>query len=444
MKRAVWFLIWLATSVLFYRLGYRGATPAAPPTPTATGAAELSQMVTATPRLWQDTVVATGNLTADPDRQSQVGSPATGRITQVWAKVGDHVNPGQPLARLQSPEILKTAADYHHAEVRYQLAQKTLEQRRQVARLGDLSRRPVEEARNEYAAARSEFEMAGSALTVTRKRQSRNQDLYQHGISTQQQTEEDQAALEESQSRLEKARYQLEVAREHLAREERVAQSGSMVTTRILEAETEAALAREEMEHSRKLLENFGVHSLTGDSVDLRANRSGVVVQRAVSAGQWVSAEQELFLILDPSRLWLWLNLYEKDFPRVRVGMAVRLPDLKMRGRVSYLAPQLEQGSRTQLVRIEVDNPGNLRVGMFTRAEILVGPEHTSLALPKAAVQGDGWVYVRNQDGSFGARRVKLGLEDKVAGVREICSGLRSGEEVLGEGSYLLYQAGAR
>lgn len=412
--------------------------------PSATSTPGLSDTVTATSRVWQDTVVATGNLTADPDRQSQVGSPATGRITQVWAKVGDHVRPGQSLARLQSPEILKTAADYHHAEVRYQLAQRTLEQRRQVARLGDLSRRPVEEARNEFAAARSEREMASSALKVTRKRQSRNQDLYQHGISTQQQTEEDQAALEESQSRLDKARYQLEVAREHLAREERVAQSGSMVTTKILEAETEAALAREEMEHARKLLTNFGVQSLEGDSVELRATRSGVVVQRAVSAGQWVSAEQELFLILDPSRLWLWLNLYEKDFPRVRVGMAVRLPQLKMHGRVSYLAPQLEQGSRTQLVRIEVDNPGSLRVGMFTRAEILVGAEHTALALPTVAVQGDGWVYVRKQDGSFEARRVKLGLEDKVAGVREICSGLRAGEEVLGEGSYLLYQGGSR
>jgi len=234
------------------------------------------------------------------------------------------------------------------------------------------------------------------------------------------------------------------VAREHRAREERVAQSGSIVTTKILEAETEAALAHEEMEHSRQLLKNFGVHSLEGGSVELRASRSGVVVQRAVSAGQWVSAEQELFQILDPSHLWLWLNLYEQDFPRVRTGMSVRLPDLKMRGRVSYLAPQLEQGSRTQLVRVEVDNPGWLRVGMFTRAEILVGPEHTSLALPKVAVQGDGWVYVRGADGSFQARRVKLGLEDKARGLREIRAGLTAGEEVLGEGSYLLYQSGSR
>ena len=252
MKKALWFLVWAATSILCFWLGQRGRQPETSPSATPTGKAAPLDTVTATLRVWQDTVVATGNLTADPDRQSQVGAPASGRITQVWAKVGDHVRPGQSLARLQSPEILKTAADFHHAEVRYELAQKTLEQRRQVARLGDLSRRPVEEARNEYASARSEFEMASSALTVTQKRQARNKDLYRYGISTQQQLEEDQASLEESRSRLEKARYQLQVANEHRAREERVARSGSMVTTKILEAETEAALAREEMEHSRR------------------------------------------------------------------------------------------------------------------------------------------------------------------------------------------------
>jgi len=355
--------------------------------------------------------------------------------------VGDRVQPGQALARLQGPEILKASADFHHAEVRYQLAQKTLAQRRQLARLGDLSRRPVEEARNEYAAGNSELEMAQSALTVTRKRLLRTKDLYQHGITTQQQLEEDLASQEEAQSRLEKARHQLEVAREHRTREERVAQSGALVIPKILEAETEAALAREEMEHSRQLLKNFGVQNLESDSVDLRASRAGVVVQRAVSTGQWVSAEQELFQILDPSHLWLWLNLYERDFPRVRTGMSVRLPDLHMQGRVSYLAPQLEQGSRTQLVRVEVKNHGSLRIGMFTRAEILVGPAHTGVCLPKAAVQGEGWVYVRDAQGKFQARRVKLGLEDKPAGLREIVSGLAPGEVVLGEGSYLLHQS---
>ena len=116
MKRAIWCLVWLATALVCYWLGHRGSQQATPPRATPTRNAELSLTVTASPRMWQDTVVATGNLTADPDRQSQVGAPATGRITQVWANVGDRVRPGQSLARLQSPEILKTAAEFHHAQ----------------------------------------------------------------------------------------------------------------------------------------------------------------------------------------------------------------------------------------------------------------------------------------------------------------------------------------
>lgn len=440
MRKVAWLVAWAVSLLLCYWLGRSRSTPGAIQMAAPARQAKAVHTVTAASRTWQDTVVATGNLTADPDRQSQVGAPAAGRITDIWAKVGDRVSPGQPLARLQSQEVLKAAADYHHAEVRYQLAQKTLAQRRQLARLGDLSRRPVEEARNEYAAGRSEVEIARSALTVARKRRARNLDLFQYGIATEQQLEEDQASQEEAQSRFDKARHQLEVAGEHRSREERVAHSGALVTTKILEAETEAALAREEMEHARQLLKNYGVRNLEDDFVDLRANRAGVVVQRTVSTGQWVSAEQELFQILDSSKLWLWLNLYEKDFPKVRVGMTVRLPDLKQLGRVSYLAPQLEPGSRTQLVRIEVDNPGPLRVGMFTRAEIQVGPPHASPGLPKTAVQGDGWVYVRAPDGTFGSRRVKLGLEDKAASSWEIVSGLSAGEVVMTEGSYLLHE----
>ena len=441
MKKVAWLLAWVVSLSLCYWLGRSQVAPSFSQSLSPAPTARAVSTVVAAPRTWQDTVVATGNLTADPDRQSQVGSPAAGRITAIWAKVGDRVQPGQPLARLQSQEVLKAAADFHHAEVRYQLAEKTLAQRRQLARLGDLSRRPVEEARNEYAAGRSELEMARSALTVARKRLARNKDLFQYGITTEQQLEEDQAAEEEDQSRLDKAQHQLEVAGEHRSREERVARSGALVTTKILEAETEAALAREEMEHARQLLKNYGVRNLEEPFVDLRANRAGVVVQRTVSTGQWVSAEQELFQILDSSKLWLWLNLYEKDFPKVRVGMTVRLPDLKQRGRVSYLAPQLEPGSRTQLVRVEVDNPGPLRVGMFTRAEIQVGPAHTSLSLPKSAVQGEGWIYVRAADGQFAARRVKLGLEDKADASWEVVSGLTAGEEVMTEGSYLLHQS---
>ncbi|MFN8611267.1 MAG: efflux RND transporter periplasmic adaptor subunit [Vulcanimicrobiota bacterium] len=433
--------LWGLSLLLAFWWGGRRPAVTPSPTPASETPALLASEATATVewRQWQDKVVATGNLTADPDLQSRMGSPANGRITELLAGVGDRVHTGQPLARLDSPEVMKALADYHHAEVRLQLAEKTLRQRKDQARLGDLSRRPVEEARNEYFTSQSEVKIAATALELANKRLLRTRDLLSNGVASQQQLDEDTAGQKEAQARLEKARSQLSVAQEHRMREESLATSGSLITTRILEAETERALAHEEVEHSRQLLRNFGVTSLEPEPLALRAPVSGVVVARSVSIGQWVSAEQELFQIVDPKRLWLWLNLYENDFPKVRLGMLVRLPELGCQGRISYLAPQLEPGSRTQPVRVEINNPGNLRIGMFGKAEILVGPAHRGLSLPLAAIQGKDTVFV-SAGGRTQARRVRLGAEDKAAGLREVVSGVSAGEKVVTTGSYLLYQ----
>lgn len=408
------------------------------PTPTAAPGLALVEQ-----RTWQARVTATGNLTADPDLQSRVGSPANGRITELLARVGDRVSAGQPLARLDSPEVMKAIADFHHAEVRLQLAQKTLRQRKDQARLGDLSRRPVEEARTEYLGSRSEVKLAATALELANKRLLRTRDLLANGVASQQQLDEETAAQAEAMARLEKAQGQLSVSEEHRQREERLATSGSLITTRILEAETDATLAAEEVEHCRQLLRNFGVTSLKPEPLALRAPVSGVVVSRAVSLGQWVSAEQELFQVVDPKRLWLWLNLYENDFPKVRLGMLVRLPELGCEGRISYLAPQLEPGSRTQPVRVEIENPGQLRIGMFSKAEILLGPAHRGLSVPVSAVQGQDTVFVQS-GGRPQARKVKLGVEDRAAGLCEVVTGLKAGEEVVTTSSYLLYQGMSR
>lgn len=389
-------------------------------------------------RQWQEKVVATGNLTVDPDLQSRVGTPANGRIAALPARVGDQVERGQPLALLDSPEVMKAIADFHHAEVRLQLAQKTLKQRKEQARLGDLSRRPVEEARNEFISCQSEVSIATSALELSTKRLLRTRDLLSNGVASQQQLDEDSASQKESQARLEKARAQLSVAQEHRLREERLASSGSLITTRILEAETEATLANEEVEHCRQLLRNFGVTRLEPEPLALRAPVSGVVVSRSVSLGQWVSAEQELFQIVDPKRLWLWLNLYESDFPKIRRGMLVRLPESGCQGRISYLAPQLEPGSRTQPVRVEISNPGQLRIGMFAKAEILIGPEHRGLSVPSSAVQNN-YVFIKTPGGPE-PRKVRIGVEDKAAGICEVIGGVSAGEQVITTGSYLLYK----
>jgi len=440
LKSALIVLVVIATALLSYWLGRSQAPlPASlSPSPSASPLAEVD-WVKVRWRDWQQQVNATGNLTANPDLQSQVGAPAPGRITQMFGNVGDRVHQGQVLALLRSPEITRVQADYHHARVRLELAEKTLAQRQLLARLGDASRRPVEEARNEYASAKAERDIADSARQVARQKLARTKDLLVHGIATQQQLEEDKAALDEREARYRQALGQLAVAQEHRDREERVARQQLLVQPKILEAQTEVSLAREEVSHASKVLENFGLVPGDNDVAPLRAPTSGILVARKASLGQWVSAEQELFQILNPAAMWLWLTLYEKDFGSVKMGMTVDLVDLKLQGRIGYLSPVLESGSRTQRVRVEVSNPGSLRVGMFTRARILTGPLHRSLSVPNAAVQGQRFVF-RKTAGGIEKVEIKPGLEDRQSGEIEVLSGLHEGDEVVTEGSYLLYQ----
>lgn len=409
------------------------------PSPVNGSESAQIQSVPAELRRLQDSIVAAGNITADPLRQGQVGSPASGRITEVYAAPGDTVTQGQPLARLHSPDLTRARADREHALLRLQLATRTLAQRRELYRLGDSSQRPVEEARNELAAALGEEQVARNTFELNTRKLNRVRDLLQHGVSTQQELEEAEAAQQQAQSRWRQAQGVLQVARHHREREERLAAGGSLVQTKILEAENEFRLAQEEVSHADEILNDLGSPDENG--LLLRAPRSGVVLSSQARLGQAVTADQALFEILDARKLWLWVTLYEADQSRVRTGMPVSvtveaLPGRAFQGRISYLPPVVELPSRSLKARVLVDNPhGLLKVGMAARVTIALGPARQAVMVPFEAVQQGGVVYVGNEP-----RKVETGTRQ--GDWIEIRRGVAAGERVVSSGAYLLQSEG--
>ncbi len=438
------------TSWLSYQMGTKVSNPIVTASPLAlanpSDALNYKTVLSST-RSWQDVISATGSFSPQPSLQSQVGAPASGRVAQVMVNVGDHVKAGQVLVTLQSQEVSKAAAEAHHARIRLKLAEHTLSQRRQLARLGDASRRPVEEARNEYAAGVSDRDIAQAAVDLAKKKLARTQDLLSHGISTTQQLEEDQSALQECQARLVKTQGQLEVAIEHRKREEQVAASRILIAPKIMEAETETELAREELEHSQATLRNYGLTDEESPVVPLRAATDGVVVKRNVSLGQWVSAEQELLQIVDISKLDLWISLPEKDRAKVKIGMKVNLPEVGGSGILTFLSPQLEAGTLSQRGRVEVQNLGRLKAGMFTKAEVQIGLAHQGVTVPSGCIQSrdnQNWVYLETEPGKYTPQKVTIGLQDRKTSETEILEGLKVGQKVVNDGSYFLHSASAK
>jgi cobalt-zinc-cadmium efflux system membrane fusion protein len=178
----------------------------------------------------------------------------------------------------------------------------------------------------------------------------------------------------------------------------------------------------------------------------------GVVISRSVNPGQVIAAGQELFVITDLSVVWVIGDLYERDFATVRAGIpaAVTVPSLgdrSLRGRVAYIDPRVDAATRTAKVRVEVPNPNMaLRLGMFVQVAFQTGGGQRRTLVPRAAIQTVGErsvVYVpADEEGRFIERTVKLGAI--VGDYIQIEEGVKAGERVATEGSFLLRAEAAR
>lgn len=187
--------------------------------------------------------------------------------------------------------------------------------------------------------------------------------------------------------------------------------------------------------------------------VTVTAPSDGVVIARSVNPGQVVGAGQELFTVTDLSTVWVIGDLYEKDFGSVRVGSetTVSVPagtHKDLRGRVTYIDPRVDAAARTAKVRVEVPNRGgDLRLGMYVSVAFQTGTGERRTLVPKSAVQMLGEravVYVPVGDGEnrFVERPVRLGAA--AGDLVQVLEGLKPGERVVTEGSFLLRAEAAR
>ncbi len=171
---------------------------------------------------------------------------------------------------------------------------------------------------------------------------------------------------------------------------------------------------------------------------------SGIVIEKIVQVGQYVNVGDTLFNIADLSTVWVEVEVYENEFPNIKIGQMVDLvsqsyPGKTFRGRVAFIYPFLDPKTRTVKVRVEIPNPGlRLKPDMFVNAMVKV-PLGSSIVVPVSAVMDTGQrqlVWVEMKPGMFEPRDVKVGVRsgDNV----QILSGLKAGEKVASSGGYLI------
>jgi cobalt-zinc-cadmium efflux system membrane fusion protein len=192
-----------------------------------------------------------------------------------------------------------------------------------------------------------------------------------------------------------------------------------------------------------------------GASLTLRAPFAGLVIDRKVTPGALFEALQPLVTIADLSTVWVFLQAYEKDLALLHEGLPATIrseayPQASFRGNVDFVSGVMDPASRTVRVRASVPNSAErLRPGMFVTASVEVprpaAESHAELAVPQAALQtldGRTVVFVQVEPGVFVRRHVETG--HTFEGFTEVLAGLKAGEAVVTEGSFVLKSEFAR
>jgi Cu(I)/Ag(I) efflux system membrane fusion protein len=189
------------------------------------------------------------------------------------------------------------------------------------------------------------------------------------------------------------------------------------------------------------------------DSVAIRTQFGGTVLERLVDEGNYVQAGTGIYRIADLSKLWVQLDAYESDLPNLAIGQPVEvtlasLPGEVFEGEIAFIDPVVNTRTRTVQVRVEVDNSdGRLRPGMWAKSTIFTTEETSDtadapLVIPETAPLFAGQrslVYIELPDKespTYEAREVVLGA--KVGGVFPVISGLREGEQVVTQGAFII------
>jgi cobalt-zinc-cadmium efflux system membrane fusion protein len=176
--------------------------------------------------------------------------------------------------------------------------------------------------------------------------------------------------------------------------------------------------------------------------VDIFAPVSGVITDQQVTNAAAVQAFNipSPFTISDLSSVWIICDVYENDLATVGLGDTAEItlnayPDRAFKGRVSNIGAILDPSIRTAKVRIEVQNPGIMRIGMFVKATFRGQTTEMHTIVPASAVlhmHDRDFVFVPAPDKKFRRLEVVSGdlLPDNT-NLQEIKSGLKPGEKVV-------------
>ena len=308
-----------------------------------------------------------GMVVPNPDGDAHVGSLISGRVVSINVRLGDRVNKGTPLCRIESPEIGAAQAAYIRAAAQFELGKKDLvrSQKLKAAEIG--SEKNLIEKEAFMQSARAEFDAAERGL----------------------------------------------------------------ISIGFSQAE----------------IDNIKINNNSACVLTLKSPIKGTVSDWSIKLGQRVDPEHDLFHVLDLSRLWVQIALYEKDLPRIAINQKIDIvpqsfPDKIIPGRVVLIGKEVNKETRTIDCFIEVENKGGILIpNLFVTCHAMQNTDQEPVIIvPEDAIvldeHGDQLIYIEAEPSTFSAREIKTGRTSK--GWFEITDGLQEGDRVVYKGAFFI------
>jgi len=247
-----------------------------------------------------------------------------------------------------------------------------------------------------------------------------------------------------------KAMADAQMADRALARHQTLFEADVISRKELDSTEAEALRARAELARAQARTRMYGSAQNVNQQLGIATTVKGVVVERNLSAGKEVRPDQggpgnpALFVVSDPSVLWVQIDAREADIASLQPGTSISLtlpnyPDQSFEAKIAATGDFIDSNTRAIKVRAVIDNTKRLLKAEMLGTARIQRQLSAGVLVPASAVQLRGnehWAYVQTEAGVYEPRRVKLGYQ----GIQQvlIVDGIRAGELIVKDNGLLL------
>lgn len=413
-------------------------------------AAAKIAFATAESRPLNETRTVPGTITYDEAKRLDLSAPVECIVRQVLVEPGSEVILGQPLVVLFSAEVglardevLKREADFAVAK-REQLRAseiavsvgELLELLATKPKLVDLEQQLADKQLGDY---REKLVVAYSKLLLAQSAAEGTDGLTDIGAISQRIVDERRSAREVAAAQFSGS---CETAKFSATQEKEKAQAAADQAARLL------AVSQEKLATLVGPLAMAKADSTEGlGDFTLRAPLAGRIEERFVVSSARYMPGKPLFTLADTSHLWVSAEIHEQDWSALQqtrdLPIQIRVPALQEQtflAKVRFIGSQVSAEKRSIPLVADLPNPdGKFKPGMFVWALVPSAKERNGIVVPSGAVmqhQGRSFVFTPKGQNQFTPLEVKLGAEQP--GFTEILEGLKAGEKVVAQGTFIL------